>query len=212
LNPLPLITFAVHAEAAPTRRLLRKHQLPAHLLVTGIGSAAALRSVPPTLASRPPFALTCGFAGGLNTELPAGLLVADADPDFPIRHRLAACGARFATFLDSNCILTTAYEKAAARARSQADVVDMESAAIRRLCQEAGIPSATFRVISDAAGEDLPLDFNRFLGHSGQFRYDRLIVALLQSPSRVRALIRFQRQTRSAAEALARGLQSILKP
>jgi adenosylhomocysteine nucleosidase len=212
LNPLPLITFAVHAEAAPTQRLLRKHGLPVRLLLTGIGSKAALRSVAPALVARPAFALSCGFAGGLNPALPAGMLVADANPGFPIRNRLAACGAHFATFLDSDRILTTAWEKAAARVRSQADVVDMESAAIRRLCQEAGIPSATLRVISDAAGDDLPLDFNRFLGRSGLFRYDRLILALLRSPARVRALMHFQRQTRIAAEALALGLRTILTP
>jgi adenosylhomocysteine nucleosidase len=182
------------------------------LLLTGIGSTAALKAVAPALVSRPAFALTCGFAGGLNSALPAGMLVADADPEFPLRNELAACGARFVTFLNSDSILTTAREKAAARVRSEADAVDMESAAIRRLCQEAGIPSATLRVISDAAGDDLPLDFNRFLDRSGHFRYDRLLLALLRSPGRVRALIHFQRQTRNAAEALALGLRTLLTP
>jgi adenosylhomocysteine nucleosidase len=212
LNPLPLITFAVHAEAAPTQRLLRTHKLPVRLLLTGIGSNAARKSVAPTLSDRPAFALSCGFAGGLDPSLSTGMLVADADPGFHIRNRLAACGAHFATFLNSDRILSTSREKAEARERSHADVVDMESAAIRRLCQEAGIPSATLRVISDTAGDDLPLDFNRFLSHSGQFRYDRLMLALLRSPGRVRALIHFQRQTRRAAEALALGLQTILTP
>ena len=86
----------------------------------------------------------------------------------------------------------------------------MESTTVRRLCLEAEIPSATLRVISDAADDELPLDFNRFVGHSGRFRFDRLMLALLLSPGRVRSLIRFQRQTQSAAGILAAALVTIL--
>jgi adenosylhomocysteine nucleosidase len=210
LNPPPLITFAVRAEAAPAQRLLRRHSIPAQFLLTGIGSTAATKSVAPALASRPPLVLSCGFAGGLNRALPAGALVADVDPGFPLRDALTACGAQFVIFLNSNRILTTVQEKAAARAHSHADAVDMESTTVRQLCLKAEIPSATLRVISDAADEELPLDFNRFVGHSGRFRYDRLMLALLRSPGRVRSLIRFQRQTRSAAAILAAALASLL--
>jgi nucleoside phosphorylase len=210
LIPTPLITFAVPAEAAPARKLLRKHSLPARLLLTGIGSAAAYKTVVPALAGNPPFVLSCGFAGGLNPALPAGSLVAAADAEFPFTDALVACGAHLVSFLDSNRILTTVREKAAARAHSQADAVDMESATVRQLCLEAGIPSATFRIISDAADFDLPLDFNPFLGSSGQFRYGRLMLTLIKSPLRVRGLIHFQRQTRYAARALAEGIRAIL--
>lgn len=210
LNPPPLITFAVPAEAAPAQRLLRKHNLPARILITGIGSAAAHKSLLPALASNPTFVLASGFAGGLNPALPAGTLVAHADPGFPFTDSLNVCGARLVRFLDSSRILTTAREKAAAREHSHADAVDMESATVRRLCLNAQIPSATFRVISDAADSDLPLDFNPFLGSSGHFRYDRLLLALIRFPHRVRSLIRFQQQTREAAQALASGLYAML--
>jgi adenosylhomocysteine nucleosidase len=212
LNPPPLITFAVHAEAAPARRLLHQCQIPSRLLITGIGALAARAAVLRTLDdSLPPFVLTCGFAGGLDPALPGGRLVYEADPDFPLSNRMSACDAARVAFLASDRILSSATEKAAARDQSHADAVEMESFAIRQLCRERGIPSATFRVISDSAREDLPLDFTRFLTSSGRFRYEQLAIALLRSPARIPPLIRFQRQTREAANILASGLCALFQ-
>jgi adenosylhomocysteine nucleosidase len=206
----PLITFAVPAEAAPAHRTFQQRQLPARFLVTGIGAHAARGSLLQALAgSRPPFVLTCGFAGGLNPTLPRGTLVYEADPDFPLANRLPASGARSVRFLGSDRILSTAWDKAAAREQSGADAVEMESFAIRELCREHNVSSATFRVISDTAQEDLPMDFSCFLSVSGRFRYEKLAVALLLSPTRIPPLIRFQRQTRHAANALAEGLLAL---
>jgi nucleoside phosphorylase len=213
LTPCPLITFAVSAEANPTQHLLRQYRIPARFLLTRIGPEAARNSVTQSLARyRPSFVLTCGFAGALNPDLPPGALAADADPDFPLRSGLSSCGAQFVRFLHSPRILATAREKARSRAESQADVVDMESTIIRQLCHSARVPSATLRVISDAAGEDLPCDFNLFLSRSGGLRYARIALALARSPAQIRALLRFQRQTRTAAQRLAQALLALLTP
>jgi len=155
--------------------------------------------------------ITCGFAGGLDPALPLGQLVFDADPAFPLAQALMPIGARPASFLSSDRILATAADKAAARELSGADVVEMESFVIRQLCRERNIPSATLRVISDTAREDLPLDFSRFLSDSGAFRHDQLLAALFRAPGRIPALIRFQRQTRQAALTLAAGLGALLR-
>ena len=88
----------------------------------------------------------------------------------------------------------------------------MESGIIRAICKERGIPSATVRVISDAADEDLPLDFNRLMDADARFRYDRLAVALLKSPGRIRALIQMGFRTRRAARELASVLSSLFAP
>ena len=214
MNPPPLITFAVNAEANPTRHQLQQQRINHRMLITGIGPCAARTSITRALdqASRPPRVLTCGFAGGLNPTLPLGQLVFDADPAFPLAQALMPIGARPASFLASDRILATAADKAAARQLSGADVVEMESFVIRQLCRERDIPSATLRVISDTAQEDLPLDFSRFLSDSGAFRYDQLLAALCRAPGRIPALIRFQRQTRQAARPLAAGLGTLLRP
>jgi nucleoside phosphorylase len=155
--------------------------------------------------------LTCGFAGGLDPGLSRGALVYDADLNFPLANRLLASGARPVSFLGSDRILTSASEKATAREQSNTDAVEMESFIIRQVCRECGIPSATFRVISDTAQEDLPVDFSRFVNLSGRFRYESLFIAVLLSPTLIPPLIRFQRHTRNAANTLAEALCGLFR-
>ena len=160
-----LVCFAVKEEAAPFRR-----KLPAGVetLVTGMGAAAAERAVQAKLAERPwSLVLTCGFAGGLNPALRPETVVFEADPDFPLRQALLDTGAVAARFHCAARVAVTAAEKTALRAATGADAVEMESAIIRRLSRERGLPSATVRVISDAAYEELPLDFNALMKPDG---------------------------------------------
>jgi hypothetical protein len=79
----------------------------------------------------------------------------------------------------------------------------MESEAIRAICNEYGIAGATVRVISDAAHENMPLDFNRMMNANMRINYLKLIGALVRVPARIGPLIQFQRQTRAAARQLA---------
>ncbi|RME93429.1 MAG: hypothetical protein D6766_08275, partial [Verrucomicrobia bacterium] len=92
---------------------------------------------------------------------------------------------------------------AACRAASGADAVDMETAAIRSVCESRGVPCLTVRVISDGADEDLPLDFNRLMSPDGRLRWGRLAWALAARPIRVLELLRFHRRVKEAAERLA---------
>ena len=54
----------------------------------------------------------------------------------------------------------------------------MESEVLRRICQERGIPCATVRAISDAASEDLPLDFNQLMKETDQLDFVKLLGSL----------------------------------
>ena len=65
---------------------------------------------------------------------------------------------------------------------------------------------ATVRVISDAANEDLPLDFNLVLDAGQNLRRGKLALALAKSPGKIGALLELRRQTRKAAERLAQVL------
>lgn len=204
-----LVCFAVKEEAAPFRRAL-----PAGVetLVTGVGAAAAERAVKAKLAERPwRLVLTCGFAGGLNPALRPETVIFETDENFPLRKALLDTGAVAVRFHCADRVAVTAAEKTALRASTEADAVEMESAVIRRLCRERGLPSATVRAISDAAGEDLPLDFNALLQPDGTLNLAKLAGAVLCRPWKIPALLALGSRTKSAAARLAAVLRAVLE-
>jgi adenosylhomocysteine nucleosidase len=123
---------------------------------------------------------------------------------------LVATGAKPAKFFCADRIATTVGEKKKLREETGADAVEMESAAIHAVCRERGIPCATVRVISDTAGEDLPLDFNALAKSDMHLHYGKLTAAILKSPGKIGALLKLQKRTRFAAEQLADTLGKII--
>jgi adenosylhomocysteine nucleosidase len=172
--------------------------------------------------------LTCGFAGGLNPDLKLGDVVFEmADwrdelyespsksevgdsQSSSLRQKLIAAGAKPAKFFCANHVATTAAEKQNLRHETDADAVEMESAAIHAVCEEEGIPCATVRVISDTAYEDLPLDFNELSKPDKSLDYAKLFLAVVKSPGKISALMKLQKQTQFAAERLAEVLAGTL--
>jgi adenosylhomocysteine nucleosidase len=206
IRPL-LVTFAIPAEARPFQRRLPQPQPDLHLLVTGIGQRNAAAALQKTLSRiTPRLVLSCGFAGALDPALPSGAVLFEADEDFPLANELKAAGARPARFHCANRIIGTAQEKKVLREQTGTDAVEMESAAIRKICAQAGIPSATVRSISDTAHETLPLDFNRYLDDMNRLRFAKMAAAIVLSPRRLRASIQLQRQSQEAATNLAKVL------
>jgi adenosylhomocysteine nucleosidase len=205
-----LVCFAMPEEARPFQRATGRRP-DIRLLVTGIGARNSARALRAALATaRPTAALTCGYAGALDPALPAGEVVFSCDTALELKPRLLAAGAREVRFHCVDHMVATAAEKRSLRHSTGADVVEMESEIIRRLCREQSVPGATVRVISDTAAEDLPLDFNRFLTPSQRFDYLKLVSALCRSPRKIPALLRLRKQTRAAAKELARVLTEVV--
>jgi adenosylhomocysteine nucleosidase len=223
-----LVFFAVPEEAGPFRKAWVQNggspwRKEAHesgvttwyssevrIVVTGMGPRNSRRVASALLAERPvEWVVTAGFAGGLDPKLDGGTVGYCADPKFPKRHLLECAGARPLRFLEVDRVAVTPEAKRVLRGQSRADAVEMESATIRTLCHQQGIPSATERVISDTATERLPLDFGALMTSDDRIDFGRLAWELVRSPGKVPELIRFQRRVARASAELARVLVAL---
>jgi nucleoside phosphorylase len=197
-----LVCFAMEDEARAFRKLAAGRDRIS-ICVTGIGQKNAERAVCEFLAAHsPPQVFTCGFAGGLNPELKTGELIYATD-DAGLAAKLVHGGARAVQFYCSPRIATTTTEKGELRRTTGADAVEMESAIIQAVCRERGIPCATIRAISDAAGDPLPLDFNQLANADQSLNYGKLAWAIARAPKTIPALLQLQRRCRVAADNLA---------
>jgi len=208
--PFPpiLVCFAVTQEAQPFRRLATP-SLPVRVVVTGMGNRNAAEGLAAALASeRPGWVITSGFAGGLNPAHTTGTILHQTnDPALDAAAR--AQGSRPVRFQSADRVVATAREKELLFRASGADAVEMESGVIQKLCAEAGLPCLTLRVVSDAAQEDLPLDFNVFMRENQVLDYPRLIGHVALHPGKVPELLRFQRRAAAAAAALAQTISEV---
>jgi nucleoside phosphorylase len=205
-----LVCFAVKEEA----RFFRppaSSRLPVKVVITGMGRKNAERAIKAALDEAvPEFVLTCGFAGGLDPALKRGSLLFSADEESPLSTALLALGVLRGTFHCAGRVAVTVTEKRQLRETTRADAVEMESEIIRHICTERGVPSATLRVVSDAADEDLPVDFNSLMTARHEIDFLKLIALLLRSPGTIPALLRLQKHTTQAAKSLAECLGALL--
>lgn len=206
-----LVCFAVKEEAAAFRKSF-ENSSTVQILVTGMGEKNSERALWKTLKKcSPALVLTCGFAGALNPTLKIGDVVFDEDAGACLGDALIEAGAQRGGFCCTTRVATTAAEKAELRRETKADAVEMESRSIRAICRKKKIPSATIRVISDTAHEDLPLDFNALMTEDQELSFPKLALALLKSPGKIPRLMKLQRNTSFAAKRLADVLEKLLR-
>ena len=137
-------------------------------------------------------------------------VVYEQDFDAGFGPELEDLGAVPAKFYCHRRVAITASEKTALWRETGADAVEMESSVIRTICREFRIPSATIRVISDDARQDLPLDFNALMTSEDRINNLKLLGAVLGRPGRIPRLIEFQQQTVGAARKLGVVLEELL--
>lgn len=211
-QPKILICFAVKEEAAPFRPFVANRP-DLQILVTGMGAQNTKQAFIDALAKgKPRLVITCGYAGGLNPALPPESLVLNADTDFPLTQKLLQSGVRPGTYHCAMTVAVTTQEKAVLYAQTKCDAVEMESGIIRKICTEQGIPAATFRVISDAANENLPLNFNELMTPQMTMNFGKLAWALIKSPGKIPELMRFGKRVQSSAQKLGAALAQALTP
>jgi nucleoside phosphorylase len=193
-------------------RFIRRELRP-HVRICGVGKKNAEQWILSTLKQeKPGRVLTCGYAGGLDPALALGTVVFDTDPDTNLSAPLQRGGAIPVRFFCADRILSTAAEKQRAWRETGAAAVEMESEIIRSICLKHQIPSATVRVISDVGGEDMPLDFNRFISPTGRLKLARLLLHLAGSPRAIGGLLGFWKATSQAARTLGQTLNEVVFP
>jgi len=204
-----LVCFALKDEAKYFHP--SKQSCEVKVLITGMGRKNTESSVRPVLASlKPRMVITSGFAGGLDPALTLSAIIFDEDADVGLTTQLEELGAKRAKFFCADRIAATAMEKKSLRESTGAGAVEMESAVIRELCARQKIPSATVRVVSDVASEDMPLDFNQLTTADMRMDFMKLTGKLVTNPGKIPSLMRFGKQTQAAARALGNVLTELL--
>jgi nucleoside phosphorylase len=180
------------------------------LVANGPGPALAARAVDVAVRSGEVGVLiSTGFCGGLDPGLREGDIVVatevmDLESGAAYRAVTPRTTRRYSRgrVLSQDRVAWTAGEKR--RLRDQGgDVVEMEAAAVARQASRLGLPFACVRIVSDAAGEGLPVDLNSLRAGDGRFSRFRVLMAAVKSPVRVLpGLLRLQRRGRRIALVL----------
>jgi adenosylhomocysteine nucleosidase len=158
-----------------------------------------------------------GFSGGLSPRLPHGAVVVgdrildDGNPAPGLdRARSAEIarreGAPRATLVTVDRLLCTARSKAEVWEQLGEDrpaAADLESAAVASVAASRGLPYVAIRVISDAATEALPIDFNACVDASGRIRRTSVVARAAVNPAVIGPLWRLRRRARVCAGKLA---------
>lgn len=223
MKPIGIVS-ALEAEAStlgPAARHgagLRQLADGALLAVSGIGGTAAAAAARRLVLAGAGALASFGLAGGLDPTLicgavllPEEVIAGDGDTVLPTsrewRQRLRAalpesciaCGGRLLT---SGRPIGQPRAKADAWRHAGAVAVDMESASIAQVAEQAGLPFIALRVIVDTAADELPA---AVLAASvgGRLRVGRLLGGLLRAPGELSALIRLSARYRIASRVLA---------
>ena len=199
----------------------RSDAVEMHLLNTGIGFQAALVGAEAVLSAFTVDAVvSTGYVGALGSaglgDVIVGTDVLDwttegARASFPCDSALLALARETAAralvgwsegpvVTVANVVCKADQKQGLARA-SGAIAVDLESAAIARAAHVVGVPFLLVRAVSDRADEDLPMDFNLWLGPWGRVRG---VAYLLRRPSIIRSLLRMRRHVEYGSQNLAR--------
>ncbi|MFN7933085.1 MAG: hypothetical protein U0R19_07145 [Bryobacteraceae bacterium] len=174
------------------------------LLANGVGPAraAACRA-----EGRFDAIVSTGFCGGTNPALRVGDIAAATEVRTDSRRFAASLPvgptpAMTGPVVSQDRVAVTVEEKQRLGAGG-AIAVEMEAAAVAAYAEESRTPFYCIRVVSDTAGEEMPIDFNAYRKEDGEFRRTAIALAAMRRPfSRIQALRRLQRNCQIATESL----------
>ena len=224
-----LVTFAVDAEFAPWRKLRHFSESATAgvntyatkianaeltVLLTGIGGRKAWAEATKLIwDGNMDVCISSGLAGALRVEHRVGDILAAREihatswnkvipSDAALLKLATAAGAKIVSaFYSADRVLVRSEDKQ--QLSGKADAVDMESGDILLEAVAYGAKVIAIRGISDAADQNLPLDFNRVNTPGGEISVGRILLQAARHPWSIPALVKFGFQSHRAAAKLA---------
>ena len=155
----------------------------------------------------PEAVVSTGFCGALAPELEIGTVVvgtevADGAEHFPARSVIGKRSSVSGTVWTSGRVAGSAAEKRELAATG-ACAVEMEAAGVAERARKRAIPFYCVRAVTDAASENLSIDYNAALRADGHFDTIIILKSALRNPSaRFLELLRLRGRCVRAARAL----------
>lgn len=223
----PLVMVAAMAREARIARAVARDRDWLTVALCGIGPERAARCAREQLAGGAGGLLSVGVAGALDPALVAGDLLlpasvcAEGDAALPVSerlHRTLRAALPGGTAPNVGLLVSVASPVSAERHRlalaagTGAVAVDMESAALAAVANEAGVPFAVLRTVSDPVGQELPACTRGALDAYGRVRMPALLAGLARRPAEALVLARLASGVRRAERALRTALDTALPP
>jgi len=166
--------------------------------------------------------ISAGFAGALAPDLKHGAVLIPTrilDEYHQCIHTLTTGGhipslaaktGNPKTLITVDSVVTSKETKAKLRQESHADLVDMESAAVALVAQNAAVQFLAVRAISDTSEETLPPEVSRLSQpQSPMHRFGAALAAITRRPAAVTDLWKLWEQGMSCSRTLADRLEQI---
>ncbi|MGI6415654.1 MAG: hypothetical protein ACOX1P_08305 [Thermoguttaceae bacterium] len=195
------------------------------LAESGPGCAAAERATEALIAAhQPDWVISAGFAGGLSENVkrhdlllvnsvirPGGSRIA---VDLPVDPAVLAGspGVHVGGLFTADRIIRLPDEKRTLGEESGALAVDMETFAVAEVCLRRNVPLIAARIISDAAGDQLPDDLERLARQQTPARkLGAVFGTVMNRPGSVKDMLQLKESALLASDRLAGFLQSIIR-
>jgi adenosylhomocysteine nucleosidase len=183
------------------------------ILHSGMGMTSASARTGAFLEKESPSLwIAAGFGGALSPDLKIGDIVTVQNfSQSALLTAIASLPSHPGPLLTTKEVIETAAQKKDLARHTGAIAVDMETAAIHRLCEARAIPMLAIRSISDTASQDLPIPAAVWFDAATQRpRPLPLLLHLATHPARIAPFARFVRGINRARSTLTRFLLAAL--